>query len=135
MEKAVLGILLLQVLDSRRLAGGGGADEVMPAEDLMQDDAVEETAQPEPIAGQGVFDTLEKTVESQPLEGQTILEIDASSRAADEVVCAFNVRTNVRGGGMFITRWRGSSAHTKCAAPNSAIAASRTRFMPISPQI
>jgi len=66
---------------------------------------VEETANPEPIAGRDVFDSLEKTVESSPLEKQTIVAIEADVKSDDEAVSSFDVRTNLRGGGMFITRW------------------------------
>ena len=54
---------------------------------------------------QDVFDSLEKTVEGRPLEAQTIIDIDADVKADDEAVSSFDLRTNLRGGGMFVTRW------------------------------
>ena len=44
-EVAVLDILLLKVLDRRGLAGRGLADQVVPTQDLVKDDPVDESAE------------------------------------------------------------------------------------------
>lgn len=43
-KETVLRVLALEVLDGRGLAGGRRADHVVPAEDLVEDNAVEEAA-------------------------------------------------------------------------------------------
>jgi hypothetical protein len=46
-KKAILCVLLLEVFDRGRLAMLSNANEVMPSEDLVKDNAVKKAAQPE----------------------------------------------------------------------------------------
>ncbi len=57
------------------------------------------------LAGDAVFSRLESTVKSTAIEKQTTLAIDAELRGKDHAVSSFDVRTDVRGGPRFITRW------------------------------
>lgn len=45
MEESILGILSLQCRHGLGLTGFGGADQVMPAQDLVQHDSIEETTE------------------------------------------------------------------------------------------